>query len=540
MKIKFRNLLSLFLALLFILPAGCVTVFAAPQYTPIVYVYGYTGVYVYNDDGTYYTPIDDTAPPETTDSDIISASIGELLPLFAKAVVTDDYDEYCEKTLEALTPIYDEIRPNPDGTVPANTNCGWSWSYNSLKANPGRNDYYAYRWDTRLSPLDAADDLNDYIEAIKQKTGADKIVLVSRCAGTEVAASYLYLYQKDIGYSGIEKSIFIGSALNGFDFFELIASGNITVPDEALYRFTKYYKILEQIEDNEIYEFINSMLGMLETTMGLKVTISLVEKIYAKIKDKLIAPFLKSYYGISLGQVASIKDHYEEYKSYVFSEEGDLEKYSAIIEKADYYHYNVQAGVPEMLKEMNDSGTPVYIVSNYGEQMYPIGEISNMAGDKYANVTDTSFGATISTVTGTLSDSYIASREAAGYGKYISPDRQIDMSTAMFPDQTWLIKNLDHNYNGNDVYGIVITIARTDGITVDTLEEYPQFLNSVNDNSGLVPAQAVNDNDIDWNAYEEEAKEGTSDFFTIVIAFFRNIVLKVIEFIQGIIAHAKA
>ena len=147
---KTKRILSVVLAVLFILPVGVLSAFSADEVTPIVYVYGYRGIYVYNEDGTYYTPIDEYAPKENTDGDIVSASVSELLPLFAKALATDNYDEYCDRALELLAPIYAEIKPNPDGTVPANTGCGWSWTIprtrRSAPASRGRSTACTPGW----------------------------------------------------------------------------------------------------------------------------------------------------------------------------------------------------------------------------------------------------------------------------------------------------------------------------------------------------------------------------------------------------------
>lgn len=522
---KPKKILSVILAVLFVLPVGTLSAISADEVTPIVYVYGYRGIYVYNEDGTYYTPIDEYAPKENTDGDIVSASVSELLPLFAKALATDNYDEYCDRALELLAPIYAEIKPNPDGTVPANTGCGWSWSYNGINAHPNSRTVYPYNWDTRLSPMDVADDLNDYINAIKEKTGCKQITLVGRCAGTEVTAAYLWKYQKPAGYADIKKYIFLASTLKGYDYFDLIGSGNVTIPDEALYRYVRQNEILEKnIGDEKIYAFVSAMFDYLESSYGLKAAMGMVDHIYGKIKDRFIARFLKEFYGISLGQVGSINEHFEEYKNYVFQEEGDREKYAAIIAKADDYHYNVQANIESVFKEMNSSGTPVYVIGGYGEQQYPIGDCSNYVGDEYVNVGKQTFGATVSMMTQTLPDEYIAAREAAGFGRYISPDRQVDASTCLFPDHTWIVKNLRHSFNGDDVYYLIMAIALTDNASVTTVEGYPQFLNANADHTAAEPMQAVNANDIDWDALSPQLSFPSS-VFARISAFFVKIFL---------------
>ena len=522
-----KKVLSIVLSILFLIPTAALPSSAAGNVAPIVYVYGYQGVYVFNEDGTYYTPIDaNKAPPETTDSDIVSAAVSELTPVFAKAIVTDNYDEYCDRAFELLAPIYAEVKPNPDGTVPENTGRLWQWSYDELEAHPDQDTIYGFSWDTRLSPLKAADELNEYIGAIQKKTGCRQVTLVSRCIGTEAVSSYLWKYQKDAGCKDVRKCIFIANSLDGYDFFDVLLSGNITGAADALYRYVKQNEILENnISNNMLLQFAEGMFGYLETSYGLKMAMPMAEHIYGKIKDRLIARLLKEFYGISLGEVGTINDHYEAYKDYIFQEEGDREKYAAIIADADDYHYNVQVNVHGMLQEINDAGTPVCFIGGYGEQQYPLGDFADYIGDEYAPLSATTFGATIAKMTKKLPADYIADRKAAGYEAYLSPDLQVDASTCQFPDQTWVVKNLRHTFGGDDLTELIRAIARTDGATVTTVEGYPQFLNVKADHSAMEPATAVNDNDVDWTALEPTLSSPVNALAQLN-AFFAKIILR--------------
>ncbi len=58
---------------------------------------------------------------------------------------------------------------------------------------------------------------------------------------------------------------------------------------------------------------------------------------------------------------------------------------------------------------------------------------------------DSSFGATCSKIGETLPADYIEQRKEEGLGEYISPDMQIDASTCLFPETTWIVKNVHHD-----------------------------------------------------------------------------------------------
>ena len=240
------------------------------------------------------------------------------------------------------------------------------------------------------------------------------------------------------------------------------------------------------------------------------------------------------YLGTALGDVATVDEHFDEYLEYVFPTEELKAEYAPIIAKAVEFHETVQKPLDGMLREINANGVPVYFVANYGEQTYPVGDMSDYVGDQLQSVYMQSFGATTARVPETLSDSYLAAQTEKGLGKYISPDKQIDASTCMFPDQTWFIKNLRHSYENTAIESLIDVIAHTDDVTVDTLEAYPQFLNANESLTAVTPAQAVNANDIDWAALEPPQMNDDGNFIVSIIAFFAKIAAFINRIIRAI------
>ena len=96
-----------------------------------------------------------------------------------------------------------------------------------------------------------------------------------------------------------------------------------------------------------------------------------------------------------------------------------------------------------------------------------------------------SFGATCADYGKTFADDY----KQAKYPEtnLISPDRQIDASTCLFPFNTWFIKGLDHAQQNEDYHKVLAAIAYGD-LDVGTDEEYPQYLMvSPEDEERIVP-----------------------------------------------------
>ena len=145
----------------------------------------------------------------------------------------------------------------------------------------------------------------------------------------------------------------------------------------------------------------------------------------------------------------------------------------------------------------------------------------------------------------TLSDKYINQRVAEGKGKYISPDKLIDASTCLFPDTTWFIGNRSHPYTPDWADDHMARFFQTDGMTVDTFEDAPQFLLYIGDefDDDTTPDQVVPltvENADDTLAFDTDTDFGSgfSVFYAKVIAFLGKVVNWVKAFIDGIINHA--
>ena len=154
----------------------------------------------------------------------------------------------------------------------------------------------------------------------------------------------------------------------------------------------------------------------------------------------------------------------------------------------------------------------------------PVVESADETGDVWLTVRYASIGATASKIGATLSDEYLAAKRDAGYGKYLSPDKQIDASTCLFPDYTWFIKGAIHN---DDIIGVSDILSNvfnsTDDVTVDTFEAYPQFMVYDRDSTRILP---MTEDNMNVESYPvDQAKPGLLDrmriFFTHLGAWFK-------------------
>lgn len=170
--------------------------------------------------------------------------------------------------------------------------------------------------------------------------------------------------------------------------------------------------------------------------------------LYNRLYEGLVPALATSTCGTRSGYWTMItSDRYEEAKTFVFGDK-DSEKYqhyAGLIEKLDNYGKQVRQCIPELLKSAEADGINICIVFKYGFQMPPVIESRFEQGDVWTTTRYSSLGATVSRIGTTLSDEYIESRKALGFEKYISPDKQIDASTCLFPEYTWFIKGAIHD-----------------------------------------------------------------------------------------------
>ena len=508
-----KKILSVVLAAALLVSVVSMAAYAAAPHVPVICVTGELPIRVYREDGSSYVPTEEAA------DEIMNEAIEELVPVFLKAMLTNNYDEWSRMALEKLTPIYDEIRPGPDGSLPANTGIDYRWSPQSLSDPVSCDYYYTYTFDYRLSPLDVADDLQKFIDAVEAKAGSDKVALISRCGSTSLGAAYLYKY----GTDELTSLTFFSSSLLGVPYADTMLGGRVVIPGDMLYHFVACQNPLASF-DERLNEFAKACLYAANENDSIDDVISLVLRVYDKVKDSFVSPFLRSYYAICPNFVATVSDSYEDYRNFIFPTDELKQEYAVLLAKTDEYHYNVQQKLGELFTAAVDEGVPVNFVTVYGEPSENVnGERTRLVGDELTDACYQSMGATVSYYAQTLDESYIAERTAAGFGKYISPDKMIDASTCLFPDHSWFIRNLRHEFSGNDVIALFKAIAWTENMTVFTDPAYPQYLNARPDHSGFDPAQETNPNDINPDDYKPEMNNAMG-FLARIVAFYTKII----------------
>ncbi len=406
---------------------------------------------------------------ESGDSDLIGSVVNVLEPFLIEGILFDKWDRYYENLYLEISELFAASHLNKDGTAPEGS--GLSAERKAEVASRVATDFkkergwygdidYKFYYDWRLDPWAVADEFYNHIEAVKKTTGADKVAIMAKCLGTNVVLAYVAKYGTDSIY-GLG---FDGGTVNGMEPISDAISGKFSVDGNAISRILtdcNFYNIMN------ISPFIIQTVDMVTKTGILDRVVGFTEEmLYAKLVEGVTSALARATVMTWPSYWAAVTaEDYATAIKYVFGDENDPKRteYAGLIEKLDNYNTYVRQRIPELLMQVKDSGANVAFIAKYGAQMIPTSESAKLVADQFVSVNRASFGATTSTVYDTLSDEYIAARQAEGKGKYISPDKQIDASTCLFPDYTWFIKGNKHSnwsWWENDLVYTVVTADR--------------------------------------------------------------------------------
>ena len=338
--------------------------------------------------------------------------------------------------------------------------------YNEL----GKNHSYLFIYDWTANPFDIADDLDQFIQEVKKKSGHNKVSICAESMGGCMTNTYLAVY----GYDDIENLVMANSAFNGLEMLGQLFIGNPWIDGPALgaliaqsiYGTTEYASLIPYVS---LFKKLASIANDLFEVAG--------DRIY---KEVLIPVFgyLPSFW-------CFIPEyHFPEAMDEMLADAGpELKKF------ANDYYEKVASKTTERVEEMVASKDVNYFcVSNYNKVIAPVTKTSRWNSDGVIETYNTSGYATVAEIDETLGKDYV---QAVNNGKnMISPDNIVDVSTAQAPMQTWITKNWGHiayrlDDGTCDFYVWLLTADRQ--YTVESNPQYPQFMYYNTEISQLMP-----------------------------------------------------
>ena len=463
-----KKLLSLFLCLCMAFSCAlCALAAPSPYLTdlPTIYVHGSgSALYIPQPDGSKKQIY-----PIKLPADFMEKQVKGNLDVFAKAFFTQQWDEFCVVLHDVIVPLFDDLRLDENGNAPNGSVVDWRPKLNPATVG-GKYafDQFPFLFDFRMDPFKTADVLHDYIEKVLAVTGAEKVNLVGRCLGASITSAYMQKYDGQY----IASNLIYSAAMNGATQCSKCFCGEIYLQSDGIERYVYDLKLFA---DETLNTLLQSFVTLLNKTYGLDILSWAVNNVYKDIYMQIVPPILSETFGTYPGYWSMVNDRdYEKAKATVFHD--DPEKWKNFIDIIDNYHYNVQVKAPELFRHFQEKGITMACIAKYGFQSIPVDKDSDLLSDGMCSVEDATYGATTSGLMDTLSKEYLAAAEANGTMRFISPDKQIDASTCLFPERTWFIKNLSHKAFPVCVEALMAKIVNDGGMTVFSDEAFPQYL----------------------------------------------------------------
>ncbi len=465
MKANGKKIIALILAIVMVLGSTPVLLAGAAEKNvsysitcPYIDVTGLMGCVVYDNpnspDGKDVMPSSETA----------LNFVRDCIPDIMRFAVTGDWQTFGDKIIPGLVEMFKPAFLGKNGE--ASDGSGIRFSYppkNSIRSN----SRLKFNYDWRTDPIACAAQLNDFINYVCEASGCDKVSLSAHSCGGIVVLAYLTIY----GDSKINGVVMNSTAVYGETYTGELLTNQLVINSDSLTSFLAYIFRGE----TEYEELINEILAMLNKAGLLDIVEVLGDGIVENLSDRLVEEFLIPLFACWPSIWAMCPDEYiDEAMDSVFDKAlaEDKEDYAKLIEKIENYNETVRKHREEtLIKTKNDVRFGVF--ARYGYCSIPVTPSWRLMSDGVIDTKYASFGATVSNFDKTLTAKQIAASE----DKYISPDKQIDASTCLFPEQTWFIKYMKHAMPVkylNDLEKAILYAPEK--VTVDTYEEYPRYL----------------------------------------------------------------
>ena len=475
MKKTIKKSVALILALVMLMSVWSVTAFAKPTEwisqslsdIPVIRISG-DGEKLVDKDGNkvfhykdFASILESDDEEEEDNSELLKSIANILMPFLVDGLLNDNWDPYYKNLQKEISELFENSLLDKDGNAQYGTGLrqeriekmnrvrhnDQAWNTSDGKKCYVHDRYWFY-YDWRLDPIESAKELKEYIDDILASTkvnGVEEVGIVASCLGTNVVTAYLAVYPEHAAQH-IRGVAFDGSVVSGAEMLSEVISGKFNVDAAAVNRTLKD---CGKIGLFDIDDFVGTTIEMLVQTGVIERVIGATEEwLYYKLVEGVTSALaLSTFYTWPNYWACVSPQDYPTAMQYVFGPEGSEKRkeYAGLIAKLDNYNKVVRQRIPEILTTTVENGVNFGVISKYGFQILPICETSELVSDQFASVGRSSFGATTGTIYNDLSADYIASRQAAGLGKYLSPDGQIDASTCLFPDSTWFIKGSSHS-----------------------------------------------------------------------------------------------
>lgn len=428
-------------------------------------------------------------------------------------IASIDFEQYAEDLKNKIkTSVQNALllKMNDDGT-PANANIGAviypesleyyydedsEFAYSlagdigeTIAEEIGYENTYVFTYDWRLDPVKNAETLSDYIENVKDETGAEKVSIISEGYGSTIATTYLAT-NEDTAADTVHNFVTVSSAFLGTSLVGDYFAGNTVNEFTNIVSFTSaYIRYTNDISDNPMTAFVTWLLNyIMNNEWELQKFCFEIEKILSVVNYTVDASGITAEIAKMPGVWAMVPvSDYEDAVENIFGENTDTELYETI-DAFKAYQYDYEG----MLQYIKDEGVNISVVAAWDLQIMPLGKNFNVQSDGIIDTSYSSFGATCVDLNDVGEATKVTQMYEDGH-KHVSTTydmltpwyayggicKYIDASTCALPENTWFIKNMKHgtfNWESNSIEFLVWLITAESERTVWQDAAYKQFM----------------------------------------------------------------
>ena len=461
---------------------------------PMVYLAGFGDTNIYYEDDPEQKPL--FFP---LDTERLIGNLGNVGGYIVESVKNNEPDLLYSCLYNYIWDSFGMLRMEPDGTPIDGVVSA------PIELNYTGNNRYVFSYDWRLDPFVIAEQLRDYIADVKEATNSDKVELVASSFSANTALAYLKLYEDSLG--DLDSIVFCVPSIGGINMVSELFAGELNIGHTSLKNFVAGTEGLTFL--GEFMDLLDEM-GILPILVDAMLVPALEDAIMRAFND-LCRDFVSTIPAIW----ACVTDEYfEKCMIHIYGEDyaSADQPYAEHIAKVTDFHYNIKLKSDEIIAATKENNPDVHmaVVCKYGTPSLPVSKDEAVLTDGVVALELSSFGATCAD----YGKSFPADYQQAAHQEInmISPDRQIDASTCLFPYNTWFIKGLFHSEQPEDYHFKVLTAIAYGDLDITSDPEFPQYL--------IVDSE----DDQRINPYTEETEKEPTLLYRIWI-FFKNLIL---------------
>jgi len=313
---------------------------------------------------------------------------------------------------------------------------------------------FRFHYDFRIDPFEAADQLNEFVEAVVKATGHSKVALTAHSQGAIIIMTYLKMY----GTKRLDSFIMINGAWQGLTLVGELFTGQFGISGASVTSFIangddgsgNLKRAMALLRDSRLLDFLEPWGE------------DIIDKMGDQLYDETLLPLFGSM-PIIWAFVPS--EYYPEARKLLVGKP----EYRQLLAKADRYQNEVQSQAGKLLKNAMAKGVKVAVIGGYGFSPTPVTKNATYQCDSLIDTSYATGGATSAPIGETLPPSN---------SKYRSPDGIFDASTCLLPDQTWFVKNVEHSAGPSRALRQWIIHSKKQPTVWDN-PEWPQYLINV-------------------------------------------------------------